>query len=277
MEARAHHELRTVRGAEAYPLAYRVWPAQGTPRATVVFLNGVMSHSGWFEPLAAELTAAGVHMVGADRRGTGTNTVARGDAPSAKHLVQDAAAIIQAEHAADRPLVVVGWCWGAVLAAHLAPELGSMLDGIVFVAPGLCPTALVSEKAEAEAARVGPGPEDVPVLPSPLSEDLFTAGPALEGFILRDELRLKAFTRRFRAIMDRMAMFAPRALTKLGAPVLLVLADADRATDNARTRQVFAPIPRLSEGTVPGQHGVQFDAPHEIVAHVLSFVGTLRR
>lgn len=276
--------IHTVNAADGYPLQYRVWaPAPqapalevGSPRAVVVFLNGVMSHSGWFEPLAGELTAAGVHMVGADRRGTGTNTIARGDAPSAKHLVTDAAAIIAAERVPGSPLIVVGWCWGAVLAVHLAPELGSTLDGLVFVAPGLCPTALVSEKAEAEAARVGPGPEDEPALPSPLSEDLFTAGPALEGFILQDPLRLRAFTRRFRGIMDRMAMFAPRGLAKLQPPVLLVLADADRATDNARTEQVFATIPRLTHGTVPGQHGVQFDAPREIVAHVLGFVERLR-
>ncbi len=275
--------IHTAVAADGYALQYRVWPAVGEVRATVVFLNGVMSHSGWFEPLAAELTAAGVHMVGADRRGTGTNEVARGDAPGAKHLVTDAAAIIAAERVRvraaagdDVPLVVVGWCWGAVLAVHLAPELGEALDGLVFVAPGLCPTSLVSEKAEAEAARVGPGPEDEPALPSPLSEDLFTAGPALEGFILQDPLRLRAFTRRFRAIMDRMALFAPRGLAKLQPPVLLVLADADRATDNARTLQVFAGIPRLSHGTVPGQHGVQFDAPREIVAHVLAFIEGLR-
>ena len=55
------------------------------------------------------------------------------------------------------------------------------------------------------------------------------------------------------------------------------LADADRATDNAKTREVFAAIPHLSHGTVPGQHGVQFDAPREIVAHVLGFVDRLRR
>jgi len=270
--------IRSVRAVDGYPLQYRVWPvATGEPRATVVFLNGVMSHSGWFAPLAPALTAAGVHMVGADRRGTGTNELSRGDAPSAKHLVLDAAAIISAEHQAGRPLVVVGWCWGAVLAIHLTPELSGRLDGLVFVAPGLCPTELVSARAEAEAARVGPGPEDEACLPSPLSEDLFTSGPALDGFILQDPLRLRTFTRRFRGIMDRMALFAPRGLAKLAPPVMLVLADADRATDNARTREVFAAIPTLSHGTVPGQHGVQFDAPREIVAHVLTFVDSLRR
>ena len=53
--------IRSVRAADGYPLQYRVWPAAtGEVRATVVFLNGVMSHSGWFAPLAPALTAAGV-------------------------------------------------------------------------------------------------------------------------------------------------------------------------------------------------------------------------
>lgn len=268
--------LHTVQASDGYALHYRVWPSDdGAPRATVVCLNGVMSHSGWFEPLAGGLTAAGVHLVGADRRGTGTNAPGRGDAPTAKHLIADAAAIIAAEHQAGRPLVVLGWCWGAVLAVHLAAELRTALDGLILVTPGLCPTELLIEKAEADAAAAGDGPADEPILPIPLSEELFTAGPALEGFILRDPLRLRAFTRRFRGIMDRMALFAPRVLGKLQPPVLLLLAEEDRATDNPRTLQVFGSIPRLSHGTVPGQHGIQFDAPREVVAHVLRFIDDL--
>jgi len=263
--------IRAVQTADGYELKYRVWSSSREgPGATVMFLNGVMSHSGWFEPLSAGLTSAGIKMVGADRRGTGENTVLRGDAPSVRHLVGDAAAIAAAEHAEGATLIVVGWCWGAVLAIHLYPALASRLDGIVFVAPGLCPTEGVSSKAALD--HPGEGPEEEVCFPSPLSEDLFTSGPALNDFILRDPLRLKAFSRRFRAIMDRMALFAPRSLPKIEVPCMLVLADDDRATDNARTREVFDAISQLEHVSVPGQHGVQFDAPEELVAAVIEFV-----
>src|SRR5262249_55664286 len=61
---------RTIAAHDGYSLTYRAWPPSPAPRrATVVLLNGVMSHSAWFAPLAERLAAAGFHVVGADRRG----------------------------------------------------------------------------------------------------------------------------------------------------------------------------------------------------------------
>ena len=62
-------------------------------------------------------------LVGADRRGSGANEAARGDAPSSKVLIDDACRMIERERLSDRPLYLVGWCWGAVLAMGLAAEL----------------------------------------------------------------------------------------------------------------------------------------------------------
>jgi alpha-beta hydrolase superfamily lysophospholipase len=266
---------RELTAGDGYLLRYQVWPAVDAPRATVVFLNGVMSHSGWIAPIAPALCGTGVHLVGADRRGSGANPVARGDAPSAKQLVADAAAIARAERVAGAPLIILGWCWGAVLTIHLAAELGAELNAIVFVTPGLNPTALVAGRAEEEARRAGPGPEDEACIASPITDDLFTRGPALHDFIARDPLRLTAFTRRFRTVMDRMALFAPRLLAKIGVPVHLVLAEDDRATDNAATRATFAVLPQLVTTTVPGEHGVQFDAPDALIAVIRDLIDRL--
>src|SRR5260221_13460601 len=82
---------------DGYPLKYRVWDGEDGRQttATLILLNGVMSHSLWFHPLAPPLLAAGLKLVGADRRGTGENDVARGDAPSGTVLLNDAAAIVE--------------------------------------------------------------------------------------------------------------------------------------------------------------------------------------
>jgi len=51
-------------------------------------------------------------------------------------------------------------------------------------------------------------------------------------------------------------------------PTLIVLAEADRVVDNAATEGLFTAMraSRKDLRTVPGEHGVQFDAPHEVAA-----------
>ena len=70
-----------------------------------------MSNSRWMAPLVPGLLDAGIHVVGADRRGAGPNLEGRGDAPSATTVVSDALEVIDAEVPPERPLVIVGWCW----------------------------------------------------------------------------------------------------------------------------------------------------------------------
>src|SRR5262245_50132833 len=133
--------IRTVGAADGYELEYRVWaPATDTARATLVLFNGIMSHSLWLRPLAGPRPGAGYKIVGADRRGSGTNRLERGDAPDAKTLVADARAIIERERLLDRPVCLVGWCWGAILAINVAAEMRGEVASLLLLAPGLYPT-----------------------------------------------------------------------------------------------------------------------------------------
>jgi acylglycerol lipase len=255
------------------PLRYRVWPSEHA-RATVVLLNGIMSHSGWLAPLAPSLVAAGMHVVGADRRGSGPNLEGRGDAVSATALVDDVKAIIAAEHEPGRPLVLVGWCWGAILAVHVAMASAGAgaIDRLVLVTPGLLPSEEVRTRA-AEHARAALGrPDDEPCVPTPIREELFTQGPALAAFIRRDPERLLAITPRFAALSAKMSALALARLPRLSMPCLLVLAEHDGATDNAATLAAFERIApeRRRLVTLPTQHGVSFEAPTalgEAIAH----------
>jgi len=257
----------------AAPLRYRVWPAADA-RATCVLLNGIMSHSGWFAPLAPTLVAAGLHVVGADRRGSGPNTAGRGDAVSASALIHDVQAIIAAEHDASRPLVLVGWCWGAILALHVAAALGpEQLDRLVLVTPGLLPSAEVRGNADANAKDAVGRPDDEPSVPTPIREELFTEGPALDGFIRRDGERLLAITPRFAKLSAKMSALALARLPRLAVPVLLVLAEHDGATDNVATLAAFEQVPheRRTIVTLPTRHGVSFEAPAALGEAIVRF------
>ena len=260
-------QTRQTLAEDGYLLNYRVWTSSA-PSTTLVLLNGIMSHALWFHPLVPPLLQENLHIVGADRRGSGANWQDRGDAPTAKTLVNDTAQIIHAEHNSSRRLAIVGWCWGAVLAIHVARHLGEAVDRLAFVAPGLFP----SEEVKARARKIA-DKSDGP-LESPVQEDMFTNGPYLEHFILNDDQRLRTITRRFFDMMSRMSISATAKLSRLDMPILVLLADEDRATDNARTMDVFRALPQTTLGRIHAGHGVQFDAPDETADRILSWLRT---
>jgi pimeloyl-ACP methyl ester carboxylesterase len=276
-DGRSDSEPRETSAADGYRLSYRRWSPGGDPVGTVVILNGIMSHSAWVTPLADPIVAAGWRLVGADRRGTGHNDEARGDAPSAQTVIDDAVTIAAGEAPAGTPLVLVGWCWGAVLGLNALRPLQrrrGAVDRFVMIAPGLHPTAAVREAAkrhDAAAAAAG-AVEDAPVVATPIEDTMFTAGPYLDGFIRRDDRRLRHVTPRYRAIMNKLAFGAVGALRRLDVPTRVLLATDDPATDNAATRKALARCPEgvVSIVEVASGHGMQFDVPQVVAAHIVA-------
>jgi alpha-beta hydrolase superfamily lysophospholipase len=268
---------RSIVCVDDYGLRYRTWTPPGVPRVTVILLNGVMSHSGWFQPLVEPLVGAGVKLVGADRRGTGLNEEARGDAPSAKILVDDVGRIIDAERVDGSPVHLAGWCWGAVLAVNVAAAHETELASLVLLAPGLYPTEALKARMRMQEALVRSSPPAIACLESPIREEMFTRGPHLAGFIVKDELRGRHFSPRFHDIMARLAMGVTLRLGQLRLPMLLVLADADEAADNAQTLRAFGRLTNapVSIEHIHGSHGLQFDAPEELGRLLVSWTETV--
>jgi acylglycerol lipase len=259
--------ISTMTVRDGTSLSYRSWGDEG--RATILLLHGVMSHSEWLAPIAERLAPRRLRVIAPDRRGSGLSSGPRGDAPSAKALLDDVLAILEKERRPG-PLFLAGWCWGGVLAINLATELDA--SGVILLAPGLYSTKLLEDRmAKAKEAAAGRA-EDEACLESPIDEALFTRGPALESFILRDPLRVRAFTPRFSSIMVKLGMGALTKLPRLRRPILTVLAEGDRATDNGRTVVALSKLGGLELQTVPGEHGLQFEAPEEVVARVISWI-----
>ncbi|MCA9706847.1 MAG: alpha/beta fold hydrolase [Myxococcales bacterium] len=245
-------------------LRYRVWAPPGPPRATLAVLTGVMSNTAWFRPLAARWRARGYRVVGVERRGSGLNAASgRGDTPSAKVLVDDARAVVEHGRDPERPLVIVGWCWGAILGVHLGHALGDAVQGLALLTPGLYPSARVAERMKALAAQAAGQPAEAPVLDSPITDEMFTSGPALDGFVRRDDARWRRFSPRFLDVSSRLTMAARMRLRKLALPVFVALAEDDATVDEAATRAELARLPpdRLHTTSLPGAHGLQFEAP----------------
>ena len=273
---RATHDVVTVAGHGGYPIGCRHWRGEEA-RATLVLAHGVVGHSLWLEPIARRLARRGVATLAMDRRGAGINDAARGDAPSAEALIADLVAVLRHASADALPLHVGGFCWGSnyvvnALAALDAPTATALdLRSVIHIAPSLFPSPLVRERP----FRVGDdaAPSEAPAMPI----ERFTDGPLFASFIVPDPLRLRAVSPRLNGCVQRFAAGLWLKLLRCELPCLLLLAADDAVVDNAATERLFARLTARPKRirTLPGAHGVQFDAPKAAATLVADWVQEL--
>ena len=257
-----------VRGADGYELAVRRFEPAADPIAQLLLLHGVVSHAGWLGPLAHRLADSGVRVLAADRRGAGQNLVAPGDAPSIDVLLDDVDCLRAHFRDTSLALHVGGFCWGATYALNALERDASGVASFVMVAPSIFPAPDVGgaelEVGSESTARCTP---NVPI-------DRFTQGPDYEGFIIPDPLRTRMVSPRFNDCMvDMNRLLAPR-WAKLDLPTLMVLAEDDRLSDNDKHQRAWRHLRATPRHlvSVPGEHGVQFDAPAQTAAALVDWI-----
>lgn len=272
-DMRDTEHITTVQCEDGYQLVYRVWPVRGERSGTVVLVNGLMSHSVWFRAVACVLRELDLHVVGADRRGSGLNQSGRGDAPSRQILVSDLHTIIGNEHRKG-PLWLLGWCWGALPAVNAALELGSRLSGLILLAPGLFPAQTIRKAAKQAGDACSNSDPRSPTLASPLTCDMFSDREDIREFIIKDEFAQHAFSPRFFSISREMSIIAIARLRQLAIPVLLLMAAQDETIDMEQTINSFERVQAVTLNVLPGHHAMQLEAPREVAARILKWAST---
>jgi len=252
----------TLQRSPATGLCERVWYVPDC-RAVVVMLHGIQSHSGWYVGSAEHLAQAGVSVLAPDRRGSGMNAEARGDAPNYRVLLEDVRrTVVQAcQLFPGRPVHLVGISWGGKLAVAFALRYRQMLRSLILIAPGLYPQVDL-HLAEKLAVLFWRFWEPGRLFPIPLCDPhLFTANPERVRYIAEDPLSLHGATARFLMVSRWLDVLVQRRGPTLRLPVLLFLAGQDRIVDNLRLRRFFQALPG------PGKRLVVYPEAH----HTLEF------
>jgi hypothetical protein len=198
-----------------------------------------MSHSAWFRELAEAMVDLNLCVIGADRRGSGLNEQDRGNVPSRSALLRDLG-----DHRAAKYSQCSRVPCRLVLGSSIGGSRGTRVFG-TFPRPHPYRTWIVPFTINYPCyAGAGKGHNantflDQPCLRTPIKEDMFTNGPPLHDFILKDQLRLLTFTPRFWRIMIAMRASAERHLPQLSQPVLLILARRDLTVRNEETLHAF--------------------------------------
>lgn len=113
------HTLRTIDGLN---LALYRWPAAGAARGTVQLVHGLGEHAGRYAWLAAQLNAAGWHVVAHDHRGHGRSDGRRGRVADSHALLSDLALVHDMLRGSEGPNVLLGHSLGGLVAARFVAE-----------------------------------------------------------------------------------------------------------------------------------------------------------
>src|SRR5262249_10341015 len=117
---------------------------RGQARGSVVALHGIQSHSGWFAYSSRRMCEAGFEVLFLDRRGSGMNEPARGDAADDGLLVRDVTQMLSEVRSRNdrcaprRPVILLGVSWGGKLAAVTSARNPELVDRLALLYPGLC-------------------------------------------------------------------------------------------------------------------------------------------
>jgi pimeloyl-ACP methyl ester carboxylesterase len=199
-------------------------------------------------------------VVAADRRGSGLNLGAWGDAPSMATLVNDVRAVIDHIQVSARPLLLAGWCWGGALAINVALQFNGLFDGLILLAPALYPSELILATIQSQEKNRA---DENTYLRTPIREEMFTTGPYLHNYILKDDSRVLVLTPRFARIMTRMVATARRHVNQLSIPLLLLIADKDVTVDNDKLLASFRSL-NCKSVVCNSHHGLQFEVPEPV-------------
>ncbi len=224
--------------ADGYRWAARVWrPAK--PLGQVVFIHGIISHSGWYLPTCQHLARAGFEVHALDRRGSGLNAANRGDVDRYETWIDDVK-----DYLDERPhpglRLLLGISWGGKFATAFARTHPTSLDGLGLLCPGLFSQKFPNRlkyTALAVAASLGLSGVRVTI---PLKDPaLFTSSLAHQPYVRDDPLTLRKVSIRF-ALADReLTRFATEAPEEIRVPTLMLLAEHDRVVDNGKLREFY--------------------------------------
>jgi alpha-beta hydrolase superfamily lysophospholipase len=257
-------ESRTFVASDGYPLNVAVWMPASPPRAQVVLLHGVQSHSGWYQNLGSVLASRGFEVTFPHRRGSGPHTHDRGHARSASRLLRDLAEWLDRLklETPDIPIIVGGISWGGKLAVVTAARHPAVVSAIALICPGLHPRVGLSlrDKLAIGWAYLTNRRRTFPI---PLSDPaLFTASRERQDFIASDPLSLREATAGLlvaSVVIDCLVRLARR---KVHQPALLMLAGQDRIVDNASTLGYFERMGSSNKSILEyaeGHHTLEFE------------------
>lgn len=279
--------IETFTTSDGYVHHFRHWlPEYDRPKAIIVALHGIQSHSGWYSYSSGELCDAGYELVFLDRRGSGMNADDRGHTRHHDRLVNDVIHLLtdvrrrRNERYPMTPIVLSGLSWGGKLAAVVASRRPELLDALILLYPGIYSQFQATEWDHFRLNLARFGDVLLKCVPLPLSDPkLFTNSDQWRDFIARDSLALHEVTVSFLLANRELDQLAQVAARSIRCPTFMALAGRDRIINNTATRDFFARISTESKTLIEypqACHTLEFESNRrEFVADMIRWLNDL--
>jgi alpha-beta hydrolase superfamily lysophospholipase len=254
-------------------LLLRHWPVEGgEPWASLLLVHGLAEHSGRYEHVGAQLSAAGIDTYGFDLRGFGASGGARASIDRWSQLHDDLEERLSAVRSIDpnRPLVLYGHSLGGLIV------LGYVLDGrarpdlLVLSAPAIGASIPLWQRAlVGSLKRISPGM----LLDNRLEPNQLCCDPTVGAAYQRDPLNQHKSTVRFADAAFAEQRRVAAALDRLSIPTLVIHGGDDRIVPT-ETSAALAGRPGVTRRVYPGlRHELhnESDGPR-IEAEVISWI-----
>jgi alpha-beta hydrolase superfamily lysophospholipase len=270
-----------VAARDGTPLLLRHWPVpSGDAWASLLLVHGLAEHTGRYEKVGAQLSAAGIDVHGFDLRGFGASGGPRASIDRWSQLHDDLEERLNAVRALDpnRPLVLYGHSLGGLIA------LGYVLDGrarpdlLVLSAPAIGAQIPLWQRAlVGSLKRVTPGM----LLDNRLDPNQLCCDPTVGAHYKRDPLNQHKSTVRFADAAFAEQRRVAAALDRLSIPTLVIHGGDDHIVPTA-TSEALEGRPGVTRRVYPGlRHELhnESDGPRieaEVIAWIRERVSRLR-
>lgn len=241
----------TVPSADGTPILTRTWP-QPAPDAWahVLLVHGLGEHSGRYEHVGDQLSAAGLAVHGYDHRGNGASGGRRGHVDRWSVLHDDLAERHAAVRAAagGRPVVLYGHSMGGLIVAGYCLAPYSRPDLVVLSAPGLDSTLPAWKKRLASLlGRVLPTVS----IPNDIDGATLSRDPLVFEQMARDTLCCRTSTLGFGAEgLREQSRVRAAVRAGLGVPTLVLHGEDDGLVPVGAT-EAFEGVPGTIRRTFP--------------------------
>lgn len=254
---------RVLRAADGTPLhvADSMLDSPAASRGGVVLMHGLGEHSGRYAHVVRFFNDCGWSVRIYDHRGHGRSGGARGDAPSADAVLQDAKIVIDdfAQQIGEPP-ILFGHSMGGLFAARFATAGLSPLRALILSSPAL---AVPMSGAQKLMLKVMHAIAPAMAVPNGLQTRYLSHDPAVVDAYIKDQLVHPKISSRLLTSMLAAIEFSHAHAAALTIPTLMVVAGDDHLVDASGSDRFFK---RLAPGV--GTMHVYRDFYHEIFNEV---------
>jgi len=271
-----------VAAADGTELLLRSWPADeaeaggawaGPPWGSVLLVHGLGEHSGRYEHVGDQLTAAGLRVAAYDHRGMGGSGGRRGDVDPWSRFHDDLAERLAAARAAAGgvPVVLYAHSLGGLIATGYLLDDRPKPDLAVLSSPALDSGVPSWKKVAARGlARISPTTE----IANGIRGEWISRDPAVGARTVDDPFCVKVSTARFgAAALAEQARIRKEIGRGLGVPALVLHGEDDHLVP-ASASTVLGGLPGVERRTYPGLRHELHNEPegHEIVDGVIAWI-----